>query len=309
MKISDAKKIFMDEQTLRGNSPRTSEIYDLYINYFIDYLGDLNIKDVTRQSIKDYTLYLLDRNINPNKYTKKLATKKLSRYTIKTYVSHLKTFFIWLYNENYKDENIFINYKFPKLPKQIKPILSDSDVVLLLSNVNDSNYLGSRNYCIILLMLDSGLRVQEVPALNIEDFNIINNSLFIKDSKGGRDRIVPVSIFTSAALQKYLKFRRLINNDNALFLDLKRNRITTSAIKSYMFRLKRKLNIDKLNPHLLRHTFATKFIINGGDIVNLQLIMGHSDLDTTRKYVQLARYYQDIKFDNFSVVSNLKKPK
>ncbi len=72
-----------------------------------------------------------------------------------------------------------------------------------------------------------------------------------------------------------------------------------------MFRIKNRLDLQKLNPHYLRHTFATRYIINGGDMSTLQMIMGHDDIETTRKYIHLANYYMKMDFDKHSSISKI----
>ncbi len=311
MELKQALELFLVDQEIRGNSQRTIEIYTTYIDYLINYIGNVDINTIKKQTIIDYQLYLLNRNAFPIACVKQTNEKKLSRFTVKTYLTHLRTFFRWLYNSNYMNENIFESYVFPKVPKLIKPIMSEEEIEEVLFDFSDG-MLGCRNKCIFLLMLDSGLRVQEVPGLDINDVMFEQNRLLIRDSKGMKDRIVPITLYTKRELLKYLKFYRPAPDsieEKSFFLSTDNIRITESAIKSLLFRIKKRLDLKKLNPHYLRHTFATRYIINGGDMTTLQMILGHDDIDTTRKYVHLANYYIKMDFDKYSSVSSIANKK
>lgn len=311
MNIIQAMDIYLVEQELKGNSPKTIERYRDYIFYFVDYFGNKNIEDVKRKDIEAYQLNLLNRNAMPNKYSNNGKVKKLSRYTVKGYITHLRAFFNWLFEENILVEKIFSGYKMVKVPKQVKPILSEEEIELVLLDFGNG-MLGTRNKCIFLLLLDSGLRVQEVAKLKICDIMFEQNRLIVKESKGEKDRIVPLTLYTKKELLRYLKLFRpapeLINIDE-FFLTVDKEPLTEGAVQNVLYRLKNRLGLKKLNPHFLRHTFATRYIINGGDMSTLQMIMGHEDIETTRKYVHLANYYIKMDFDSYSSVSKIMQNK
>lgn len=311
MKITEALELFLVDQEIKGNSIRTIEIYTTYIDYLVRYLGDIEIDTISKKTIIEYQLYLLNRNAFPIACVKQPKEKKLSRFTVNTYLKHLRTFFRWLYKNGYICDDIFKEYVFPKVPKLVKPIMSDEEIEEVLFDFSDC-MLGCRNKCIFLLMIDSGLRVQEVPGLDISDVMFEQNRILIRDSKGMKDRIVPITLYTKRELLRYLKFYRPTPysiEEKAFFLSTDNIRITESAIKSLLFRIKNRLGLKKLNPHYLRHTFATRYIINGGDMTTLQMIMGHDDIDTTRKYVHLAKYYMKMDFDKYSSISYIAKNK
>lgn len=306
MDLIQAKELFLIDQQLRGNSERTVKVYDEYITYFINYVTNIDINDIEKQTIVDYQLHLLNRNVITNKYCKNKKNKKLSKFTIKGYITHLRAFFNYLYAENYMNVKIFDKYKMVKLPKQVKKILSDFEIEQVLFSFSD-NMLGCRNKCMFLLLVDSGLRVQEVSGLDIKDVIFTQNRLHIRDSKGEKDRIVPITLNTKKELLKYLKFYRPATelSETAFFLSNTKDRISENAIQNVLARIRNRLDLEKLNPHFLRRTFATRYIINGGDMSTLQMILGHEDIETTRQYVHLANYYIEMDFDKFSTVSKI----
>lgn len=307
MEIKQVMELYLVEQELKGNSPKTIERYRDYICYFVDYFGNKNVEDIKRKDIETYQLYLLNRNAMPNKYSNNGKVKKLSRYTVRGYITHLRAFFNWLYDENILEEKIFNGYKMVKVPKQVKPIMSEEEIELVLMDFGNG-MLGTRNKCIFLLLVDSGLRVQEVAKLRICDVMFEQNRLIVKESKGEKDRIVPLTLYTKRELLRYLKLFRPAPDTLSIdyfFLNVDKEPITEGAIQNVLYRLKNRLELKKLNPHFLRHTFATRYIINGGDMSTLQMILGHEDIETTRKYVHLANYYIKMDFDAFSSVSKI----
>ncbi len=307
MKINEGMELYLVDQELRGNSPKTIDRYNDYICYFSNYIGNKDVEDIKRKDIESYQIYLLNRDVIPNKYNGNYKPKKLSKYTVKGYITHLRAFFNWLYIENIISEKIFDGYRMIKVPKQVKPILSEEEIELVLLDFGNG-MLGTRNKCVFLLLLDSGLRVQEVANLKIDDVTFEQNRVVIRGSKGEKDRIVPLTLYTKRELLRYFKLFRpspdSINIDS-FFLTVDKEPLTEGAIQNVLYRLKNRLGLKKLNPHFLRHTFATRYIINGGDMSALQLIMGHEDIETTRKYVHLANYYIKMDFDSYSSVSKI----
>ena len=154
-------------------------------------------------------------------------------------------------------------------------------------------------------MLDAGLRVSEVSNLNFEDINI-GLKLIKVYGKVQKERLVPLTNTILFYFNKYIEISKLSNG--ALFIDFKNNlRLKSSSIAEIIIRLKRRLGYKKLNPHFLRHTFATLFLVNGGDPVHLQLILGHETLFMTEHYLHIANQMTMQKQSKFSPLSNLKK--
>lgn len=207
MLISETLKIFLVDHQLKGSSEKTIKVYEQYINYFIDFCGDIELSDIKYKNVSDYQLYLLNRQAKGNKFNKNTTGKKLSRFTIKSYVTHVKAFLNWCFDEKYLSEKILENYKMVKTPKLIKPVMSEEDIELVLYDFGESQ-LQVRNKCIFLLLVDSGLRLQDVIDFKIDDFIFNSSMLRIKDGKGMKDRFVPISLETKKNMYRYLTFYR-----------------------------------------------------------------------------------------------------
>ncbi len=299
MKLDKALDLFLEYQQVIGSSNKSINYYKQTITYFIDFLGNINIEDVTTSHYNSYVIYLRNKNVVNNGIEK---DKKLSFDTIRTRTIAVKSFFNYLYNNKYINNNIFEGVKSFKYGKKVINILSNSQIIDIINYYNDNTFLGSRNLLIISLFLDSGLRLSEVTRLNINDILVELNSIRVL-GKGNKERFVPLSDSTIRYFKKYRKFYTAAKG--RLIVDEKFNPVTNSCISCIFRVLKKQLNFDELHPHFLRHTFATLFLINGGDAISLQVILGHTTLTMTEKYVHTANQLLIAKQRRFSPLSNL----
>lgn len=146
---------------------------------------------------------------------------------------------------------------------------------------------GRRNYCIFHLMLDCGLRSQEVRHLRHEDIDRDRNIIHILNSKGCKSRITPVPDFLVREIDAYTK--QYGRTSGFLFASLRTGKpLTKDALKHVFTKLKKESGIGRLHAHLLRHTFATSYLIGGGNLEFLRVFMGHGDYNVTKIYSQLA---------------------
>ena len=297
MKCSNVLQKFLVYQNVCGNTQETIKYYKKRIGYFIDFILDLDINSVTIDDYNNYVLYL------KNKKTDK--GNLLSSATIKTSLNAVKIFLKYAFDNFYMQTDIYKNIKPYKQVNKTIVILSNEEINTLLSSQNEFTIIGLRNLLAISLMLDAGLRVSEVCNLNVEDINK-NLGVIKVFGKGQKERLVPL---TDTIIKYFDKFTFLTSSfSGALFKDINTgNRLTSSGISQILRRIKKENNFKKLHPHYLRHTFATLFLVNGGDPVHLQLILGHTTLYMTEHYLHLANQMTLQKQRKFSPLSNIKK--
>jgi len=304
--LDKAIELFTIDQKLRGNTDKTIINYQRMIRYFMNYIGkDIPVNEITYSDIKKYQLYL---NNKDKEFTFKTDKRnKLSKKTIQTYMRQLRVFMNWLYEEAYMTENIGDKIKLPKAPNRTVEILSEEEIKKLYNKINDRTEFGLRNKCIISLMLDSGLRRNEVINLNIEDIHFTQNVIKVF-GKGEKERIVPLGIYTKKLLFKYLNGYRPMPEypTNKVFISKDKRPITADVVKMVINRLKKRTGIKRLKPHMLRHTFATRYLMNGGDAFSLQMILGHTTLEMTRRYSHLASSYTVKNFRHLSTLDRLR---
>lgn len=299
MILSEALKKFLEYQNVCGNSLKTIAYYKRTISYFIDFAGNRNVNTYTSSDYNDYVIYLRNKNVVNNNIEK---NKKLSSETIRTRTIALKAFFNYLYSYQYINCNIFDNVKSFRYGKKVIGILNKSQIMDIINYYDENTFLGARNLLIISLFLESGLRLSEVVGLNVTDILIEVNSIKVL-GKGNKQRYVPLSAATIKYFNNYRKFYSATSGK--LLVDENLKPITNYCISDFFRILRKDLGFEKLHPHYLRHTFATLFLLNGGDAISLQTILGHTTLTMTEKYVHIANQLVISRQSKFSPLSNL----
>ena len=298
MKCSEVLDKFITNQKVIGNTKETIEYYKKRIGYFISFVKDKEISNVVIDDYNSYAIYLI------NKITDKGTN--LSSATIKTTLNASKIFLKYSYDNKYMTSDLYKNIKPYKQMKKTIVVLSAEDINKLLNSQNEFNIIGLRNLLAISLMLDAGLRVSEVVNLNVEDISKELGVIKVL-GKGKKERLVPLTDSIIKYYDKYVFLASLYSG--ALFLDSDTGlRMTSSGISQILRRIKKEQHFNKLHPHYLRHTFATLFLVNGGDPVHLQLILGHTTLYMTEQYLHLANQMTLQKQKKFSPLTNIKKP-
>lgn len=297
MTLKQAFQAFLIEQQIRGNSSKTVEYYSNCITPFVFFLpADKLVYSLTLEDLRSYALCLQKRNISSN--------------SVKTYIKGIKAFVSWLYTEEYISVNLSQSFHLPKAQRKIIDVLTESEISALFSYFDVKSFLGLRDYCICALMLDSGLRKSEVISLSLSDVHIAEGYLIV-NGKGNKQRIVPLGFRTQKYLLRYTAMRPSVKY-SALFLTKNLTPITPSVLDRLFKKLKKDLLTPRIRAHLLRHTFATNYLENGGNIYSLQLILGHTTLEMVKRYVHLTQGKTLVNFTNYSPLDNIpekqKKP-
>lgn len=278
--VSELYSEFLLDQKFRNNSVRTIEYYKENLNRFFLWLS---CDDISLLSIDNWKLYGV--------YCRETAVKrngdKYSESSIQGAMRAVKAFY------NFAIDKQVINdcsrqLKLPKVHNKEERILDDDEINKLFDSINSNTQTGLRNKCFITLMLDSGLRRGEIPRISFAELDLKTKTIIIK-GKGGKQRIVPMGKISSMLLAEYVnKYRNGCGRSDPVFVDVDNLRCTDNLVKQIFKRLKISSGISRLHPHLLRHTFATNYIADGGDLETLRLILGHANIQTTQRYLHLA---------------------
>jgi integrase/recombinase XerC/integrase/recombinase XerD len=291
---------FTINQQLKNNSPKTIDGYVKFIGQFFGFL-DVNYVDnpvsadtLTIQHVNAYQLYLKAK-------PKRNGNGNLSPKTIQTYMRHVKVFLRFCFNEELIHKDIAQKMVTPKAGKPVIEILTDNEAKTLLGAFDTKTLLGMRNHCICLLMLDCGLRVAEVCGLRIGDVNLDVGYVRVT-GKGDKGRVVPIGLKCRQVLLRYIyrhRFRAHCTSgtssgeDCFLFVSRTGNQLTVKAVVQLFRKLKKRLAMPRIHAHLLRHTFATNFLLAGlGDVYQLACLLGHGAVSTTEIYLHAANYYR-----------------
>jgi site-specific recombinase XerD len=295
---SESPEILRDflayHETIKGHSKKTVDEYFLDLRTFFRFIklqkalappgaefNDIPFKDVDLamiSSIKlsdvyDFLTYLTrERGLSATSRARKIAAiRSFYKYlTVKT---------------KQRENNPVIDLDPPKLKKTLPRYLTLDESRRLLSSVSGKNQ--ARDYCILTLFLNCGMRVSELAGLNLGDIRA--DSLRVL-GKGGKERVIFLNDACVAAINGYLQIRKTVEKDNrALFVTAKHSRIERSTVhrlvKKHM--LAAGLDATKYSSHKLRHTAATLMLKNGVDIRTLQELLGHENLNTTQIYTHV----------------------
>ncbi len=284
-------------QTVKGKSPKTVDEYFSDIRTFFRFIkinrGVVNtstpfeeikvddidieiIKSVTLQDAYEFMNYLMrDRNNNASTRSRK--------------TSSLKSFFNYLtVKKHLLDKDPVKELETPKRKKALPKYLTLEQSIELLNSV-DGKYK-ERDYCILTLFLNCGLRLSELVGLNVTDIRPDGTARIL--GKGNKERIIYLNNACMTAVTEYLKIRPMdgVKDKNALFISAHLNRMSPKTVQALVYKYLEKIGLDSqgYSCHKLRHTAATLMYQHGNvDIRVLKEILGHENLGTTEIYTHL----------------------
>ena len=309
-KLSELIEYYEVCNRAEGKSPKTISWYSANLKSFRNYVKSRHHPDsldtIDTKLLREYVLYLMKRTrYNGHPYTP-AKTELLSSATIHGHVRTLRAFFNWLVVEGLAQNNPAKDLKPPKVSRKVVSTLSDEEIGAILNTFSISPS-DARNQTLFMLLIDTGLRISELVNLKMDDVHMDEGYLKVM-GKGKKERIVPIGNNAQRALQRYLfRFRPKPNNPvtNNVFLSTSSQPLTENSMKLMFTRLAKRSGVCRLHAHLCRHTFATRFLINGGDVFSLQQILGHSTLEMVRHYVNLASSHIVIQHQKFSPLDRL----
>ncbi len=281
MELNKLISQFAHSNKAEGKSPKTISWYSEMLqgfNSFLqsrDFLGILSEFNI--ENVREFVVHEQERGLSP--------------FTVQGKVRALKAFSSWLHREGYTNDNLLGHLKLPKVPNNLIEPLSNAEIESLLSYYNPLTTIGCRDISILIVMLDTGVRLSELSSLHFEDAHIDEGYLKVM-GKGSKERIVPFGALTQKMLWRYIiHFRTepLLKTNNNLLLTLEGDPLKPNAIKLLLKRWGKKAGVPRLHAHLCRHTFATNFLVNNcGDVFRLQQILGHTSLGMVNRYVHFA---------------------
>ena len=309
-KYTDCPQILRDfltyHETIKGQSPRTISEYYLDLRMFLRFiklmrcdmpittrLDDIPIKDVdvsfvsgiTTSDIFDFLSYLAnDRTPNPDSPAPDYGIETAARARK---LSALKSFYKYLtIRTKQLDVNPVADLEYPKLRKSLPRYLTIDQSTALLKAASGPNQ--KRDYAILMIFLNCGIRRSELVGLNLSD--VYEDRLRVI-GKGNKERFVYFGSACKKAIDDYLPERnkRVLSDNRALFGSRDNNRISVSAvhrmIKKYL--LIAGLDVENFSAHKLRRTAATMMLSGGVDVKTVQEVLGHENLNTTQIYTHI----------------------
>jgi integrase/recombinase XerC len=262
---------------VEGKSPNTLKAYTWALRRFVEFARDEGLPEDAAQITPAHIYSYLGRFAH------------LSLETRHRYHREVSCFFNWLQRMGYITQSPFANIKKVRLPLKIVQPFSTDDVLKLLDCCDTRNPMGLRDRAILLLLLDTGIRVGELVRLELSDLDVDARRLRVLHGKGNKQRVVAFGDDCKKALLRYLQGRGL--RPGRLFVAAGSHRnlrpdsfLQPNAVKQMLRRLGRQTGIPKVHAHRFRHTFATWVIEQDARELDVQYLLGHSTPDMVRRY-------------------------
>lgn len=300
------REFLIYHETIKGQSPKTISEYYLDLRMFLRFvklmryempvstrLDDIPIKDIdikflseiTTSDVFDFLSYLAnDRTPNPDSA---MPDHGISPTARARKLSAIKSFFKYLtVRTKQLEENPVADIEYPKLRKSLPKYLTMEQSAALLKAVSGPNQV--RDYAILMIFLNCGIRRSELVGLNITD--IYEDRLRVV-GKGNKERIVYFGTPCRKAIDAYMveRNKKILSDNKALFGSRNGNRISVTAVHRLVEKALKQAGLDatQFSAHKLRHTAATMMLSGGVDIKTVQEVLGHENLNTTQIYTHI----------------------
>ena len=281
MDIQLVAREFYDYSTfIKGYSKCTLRRYKYVIDLYCRVASINTVSDITEENVRALFFYgRTKRNWSTNTYV--------------VFYKSLIVFFRWCVSKGYLENNPAQDIEKPKIEQKLPVKLNKQQALKLIEIVYnypyDYKFLRYRNHAIFSLFVFAGLRRNELLNLKFGDVDIENLTIFVKQGKGNKDRMIPISYTLAQSLTRYMQERKRLNKTcPEFFASLNRNgRFTSDGLKKLVEQVRKSSGIV-FTVHKLRHTFATLMLEGGCDIYSLSKMMGHSDIKTTTIYLSAS---------------------
>lgn len=278
---------------VRNLAEKTLKLYQEHFDMFLLYLKKENISDILLSSVNSkiidgFILYLRERGIRDT--------------TVNSYMRDIRAFFYFCM----EDEQLpRFKIKLPKADKRIKETYTDAELAILLKkpDIKKVDFTEYKMWVFSNYLLATGNRISSILELKIKDLDFDNCLIQVDKTKNRKSQIIPMSKALSGILREYLLYRKG-EEDEYVFCNCYGKKAELRTYQNMLYKYNRNRGVQKTSAHLYRHTFAKKWILNGGDIFRLQKILGHSDLTVVREYVNMFSKDLSIDFELFNPLDN-----
>ena len=292
-KLSELFEDFIDDCRLKNLSEKSIENYNYNCEIFIEAVNDIEVKNLNQQTLDDFMKWLDEnRHYNP--------TSKNSMFIM------INVFLHWLYEKGFIHEKL--KFKRIKVDNKIKEIYTNEELKIILRKPHeDCLFSEYRNYLLAHLIMNLGLRVRTVSEIKISDVDMKNKTIALHKMKNRQEIIMSIPKPLYKVLKEYFQDYEM-NDEDYLICDDKGKHMKPASITTSFKRYCKNRNIYKDGSvHLLRHTYATKFVKNGGSIYALSKILGHSSVSITETYLRslgVEQFKEEL--EEFNPISHLK---
>lgn len=302
--LIEALDLFIAEKKLERRSDKTIKSYTQVLGKFCEWFADSKYNELNEEAIREYVRYMTFDKVKWDDHPTNHSTQKgVSARSINNIIRVLRVFFNFLINRRYISTNPAEGVKFQTEANDTFEVFTDDDVVRLLSAPNIKTFIGFRDYVMMLILIDTGLRIGELTSLRIKDVDFTLRQITIRGetNKSNRTRILPLSKKTVEEIKSLADYIN-VELDDYLFLTSFGERYNADTFAKMLKKYAKKVEVTdvRVSPHTFRHYFAIKYLRSGGNSFSLMKILGHTDISMTQRYVKYAE--TDVK-ENHQVAS------
>lgn len=288
----------------RHLSHNTITEYSRTFDYFSEYLeNDAPLGEITVEDIQEF-----------------LASRTVSKKTCRNYYIGLSALWTWAVDNDLVEKHIVRRVVPPKPEKRDIVPFTEADLRAMLAAVGTSRSYSrpgkrecahslnqaDQHRAIILLLLDTGIRAQELTTIRFRDIDMRNTRLRVL-GKGTKERTIPFSARTGNAIWKYVSMdRKDARIDEFLFVTRRGNPFDDDRLGKIIAHIGKRAGVNNAHPHRFRHTFAINYLRNGGDPYTLQILLGHASMETVKIYLRISKQDLDARHRIASPVDNWK---
>lgn len=304
MLLKFAIQDFKDDREFQNLSIQTIKTYQIILGEFQNYCAEkevLNVEDVTTNSVKSYLLYCM-------------KTKGNNPVTINTKIKNLRAFFNYMVISDIVNEKRNPMLKIEKIKTDTKiEVFTDNHIKQMLGYYRrlkgrEHSFYAYRDHTIILTFLGSGIRLGELCNLTWKEVDLITGTIIVF-GKNRSQASIPITEKLVKELAEYKVFcqQHFPDLSDHVFVNRENKPLTEDAVKNVFKRLKSIMNFHdvRLSAHTFRHTFAHRFLMNGGDVFTLQKMLRHSNLKMTERYLAIWGTALREQNEKFNPLSNI----
>ena len=293
MKIHEVVEQFLIDCKIRGLTDTSIGFYRKHLTFFAKKLErEFKITDLEQVKIihlRQFVRLLMETKADENNPHKPTQDKPLSAFTIRGYVRAIKRLFSWCVDEELLDTNPSARLVQPKAPDYIIPTFTPEHIEKMLAVCDQTTAEGFRDYVLLLVLLDTGMRLSELCGLKLTDLD--SQFRYVKVlGKGRKEREIGLHPEVGKLIWKYIhKYRKPANPDEmGLFLGRRGEPLKPSGVATLVDRIEKQCGLEgvRVSPHTFRHTFAKFYLQRGGEVFKLSREMGHGTVQVTELYLK-----------------------
>lgn len=295
MTFSDGCEAYIQDCRQRNLRDGTIEHYRQSCNQFYKFFNaDLPLNQLNQTMYNNYIVYLRERLTND--------------ISINSYLRDLITILHFLMANDYLTP---FKMQTIKADKPAVKTYTDSELKVLLKkpNIKKCSFLDYEAYVITCLLFSTGIRQHSLMELKVCDIDFDNYFLNVRVTKTRKPLLIPLNKSLISILSEFLKYRQYHNKDDWLFCNAFGQKLVKATCYNMLWRYNKKRGIETTGIHRYRHTFAKQWILNGGNVVTLSRLLGHSNLSTTQNYLNLLVSDVQKQVDEINLLDNFTNKK